>query len=301
MAMLNIAHRGGSGLRPENTLAAFAHALELGCDGAELDVHLSKDGQLVVHHDARLNHLLCRTKSGVWLDEGQDIQIADLNYEELLQYEVGVPKPQYRERFPLMKPFEGQRIPLLREVIHLVKSKSDSFILVIEIKSPVMQAATKPWHGLVDAVLELVRAEHFLERTVLCSFDWSSLLYAKAQIPQLPTWFTTHPLSWLAEGEPPVEDLRPREEYLERLRLAYHNNAPWYAGFHPRQYHGSYPSAIKAAGGSAWFLYHTDVNPLAKRQADELDLPLAAWSVNATVSADRLALLMANANDYPNE
>ena len=55
MTALNIAHRGGAGLRPENTLAAFADAMARGCDGAELDVQLSADGVVVVHHDFRLN------------------------------------------------------------------------------------------------------------------------------------------------------------------------------------------------------------------------------------------------------
>ena len=46
------AHRGGAALRPENTIAAFDHGLALGADGLELDVHLSRDGVVVVHHDA---------------------------------------------------------------------------------------------------------------------------------------------------------------------------------------------------------------------------------------------------------
>jgi glycerophosphoryl diester phosphodiesterase len=51
---LVFAHRGGSGLAPENTIAAFDTALALGADGLELDVRLSKDGVVVVHHDASL-------------------------------------------------------------------------------------------------------------------------------------------------------------------------------------------------------------------------------------------------------
>src|SRR5579864_8516667 len=50
-----IAHRGGSRLRPENTLAAFDHAMTLGVDGLECDVHLSRDGDVVVIHDATLD------------------------------------------------------------------------------------------------------------------------------------------------------------------------------------------------------------------------------------------------------
>lgn len=49
-----IAHRGASAVHPENTVAAFAGAVALGADGVELDVHVSADGALVVHHDAAL-------------------------------------------------------------------------------------------------------------------------------------------------------------------------------------------------------------------------------------------------------
>src|SRR5436305_10973097 len=52
---LAYAHRGGSALRPENTIAAFDHGLSLGADGVELDVHLSRDGVVVVHHDATVD------------------------------------------------------------------------------------------------------------------------------------------------------------------------------------------------------------------------------------------------------
>ncbi len=50
-----IAHRGASGLAPENTLPAFRAAIEAGADGIELDVHLTRDGHLAVHHDYRIS------------------------------------------------------------------------------------------------------------------------------------------------------------------------------------------------------------------------------------------------------
>ena len=52
---LVFAHRGGAALRPENTMVAFDHGLALGADGVELDVHLSRDGVVVVHHDDTLD------------------------------------------------------------------------------------------------------------------------------------------------------------------------------------------------------------------------------------------------------
>jgi glycerophosphoryl diester phosphodiesterase len=52
---LVFAHRGGSALAPENTIDAFDNGLRLGADGLELDVHLSRDGVIVVHHDRTLD------------------------------------------------------------------------------------------------------------------------------------------------------------------------------------------------------------------------------------------------------
>src|SRR5438876_10099702 len=57
---LVFAHRGGGALAPENTMDAFANGLSLGADGLELDVHLSRDGRVVVHHDATVD----RTTTG---------------------------------------------------------------------------------------------------------------------------------------------------------------------------------------------------------------------------------------------
>ena len=80
-----IAHRGASRERPENTLAAFARAVELGADGIELDVHRTADGVLVVHHD-------------YWLADGRTI--ASLPWPELGSIRVrGEPIPRLESVF----------------------------------------------------------------------------------------------------------------------------------------------------------------------------------------------------------
>src|ERR1700760_1397391 len=86
-----IAHRGGSQLMPENTLAAFADAVARGCDGAELDVQLTRDGVAVVHHDYRLMRDVAR-QGGVWLD-APGPRIKDLTLAELQQFDIGRPRP----------------------------------------------------------------------------------------------------------------------------------------------------------------------------------------------------------------
>src|SRR5580700_6314402 len=104
MKCLNVAHRGGAGLWPENTLTAFRHALALGADGAELDVQLSADGVVVVHHDFRLNPGLTR-KDGAWL-KGETPRIKDLSFTELQSYDLGRADPAsaYTRSHPALTP-----------------------------------------------------------------------------------------------------------------------------------------------------------------------------------------------------
>jgi glycerophosphoryl diester phosphodiesterase len=101
-----IAHRGASHERPENTLAAFTRAAELGADGVELDVHLTADGVLVVHHDA-VPHDAPRPEL-----ERRDI--TSLTFEELSAFRV-----------------RGEPIPTLREVIDAI---GDRLIIYCELK-----------------------------------------------------------------------------------------------------------------------------------------------------------------------
>lgn len=278
-----IAHRGGAGLRVENTLAAFEHAISLGAAGAELDVHLTRDGQVVVHHDARLNASYCRWANGDWITREEAAPFTSLTWGELQDYEVGVPKPgsKYASRFDRITPVPGQRIPLLRDVIRLAKSRSRSFKLVIEIKASWLDAGKRLWQPLVDATLQIVEDEDFFDRAIFCSFDWGALLYARERRAGLATWFTSAPLSWLGDGKPPPTDILPRASHLESIRAIYRKgDAPWFAGFDPRRFGGSYPEAIAAAGGDAWLLYYRDLAEQSQAELASLGLESAAWSVN---------------------
>ncbi len=95
MKTLSIAHRGASGQFPENTLLAFQKALKYSCDGIELDVHLSADGQLIVFHDDLV------------LFNNKKTLVSDLSYLELKT--IVLPEKQF--------------IPLLTEVLDLIDKK----------------------------------------------------------------------------------------------------------------------------------------------------------------------------------
>ena len=108
-----VAHRGFSGAAPENTLAAFRMAIEAGSDMIELDVHLSKDGKVVVIHDETQE----RTTNG----QGR---VADRPLKEIKGLDAGS---------WFSPPFAGERIPTLQEVLSLAQGKVP---VNIEIKNP---------------------------------------------------------------------------------------------------------------------------------------------------------------------
>jgi glycerophosphoryl diester phosphodiesterase len=150
------AHRGGAALRPENTIPAFDHGLSLGADGLELDVHLSRDGVVVVHHDATLE----RTTNG----RGP---LAALTADELARLDAG-----YH--------FDGFRgaaggIPTLEEVL----SRYPSAWLIIELKvnDPILARKT----------IDDVRAAGALERVAIGSFGTRVLRAARAHEPRILT------------------------------------------------------------------------------------------------------------------
>jgi glycerophosphoryl diester phosphodiesterase len=185
----NIAHRGGAGLRPENTLEAFRHAIALGCDGAELDVQLSADGVVVVHHDFRLNPAFAR-KQGFWL-EGETPRIKDLGFENLKEFDLGRADPasDYARLHPNLEPVDGARIPSLAEVAALPSPRS--FHLLVELKSSGDPASADPV-VLADAALEVMKDE--LSRTIFVGFDWRGMARIKSRAPKACCWFTTDKL-----------------------------------------------------------------------------------------------------------
>ncbi|MBT8330937.1 MAG: hypothetical protein KJP06_01290, partial [Deltaproteobacteria bacterium] len=107
-----IGHRGSAGLMPENTLAGFSRACELGVDAVELDVLVSADGEIVVYHDFRLKPDLTRKPDGLWLNSGLPPAIRDLQLADLKRYDVGRLKPgsRYSRRYPEQQSADGERI-----------------------------------------------------------------------------------------------------------------------------------------------------------------------------------------------
>jgi glycerophosphoryl diester phosphodiesterase len=301
-APLNIAHRGGAGLRPENTLAAFAHALDLGVDGFELDVHVAKDGSVVVFHDDRLKREIVRDGNGAWIEKPGPL-IKELTLAELQSYDVGrlMPASAYAKRYPDCVPCDGEHIPRLADVIFLVKRQGGNERLWIELKTNFIdRSQTASPQDMAEAVVRVLKREKFLDRAVLVGFDWPALIAAKKLAPKLACWFTTLPQSWFGDMPPPKEDAPPPKAELEALRALERNAAPWTGGYDRAKY-GSVIKAAKAGGADGWFPYHADVTADTVHEAREQGLAVGAWTVNAPGDIKRLAELGIDGlcTDYP--
>ena len=255
---LNIAHRGGAKLWPENTLFAFGEAAAAGFDGAEFDVQLSRDGQLVVFHDFHLKPELCRHGDGRWLRKSERLLIRDLTTSELRQFDVGRIKPRtlYAQRHRVRHPRDGERIPLLSEVIALVRAKNPTFRLFVELKTSGenRRLSARP-EAVAEAVVAELRQTGFLANAVLVGFDWATHIHAKAIEPRLPCWFTTK-------------------------RRAPHADRSWAAGFHPSRFNGSVAEAIARAGGDGWFAPASQATRARIEDARRIGLKIGVWTVN---------------------
>ena len=294
MSPLNIAHRGGAGLKPENTLAAFRDAVARGADGAELDVQLSRDGEVVVFHDYRLKPEICRGADGRFLARPTP-RIKDLTRAELRGYDVGRADPAsaYATAHPALAAVDGERIPTLGEVIAVAKTASKPFTLMVELKTSFVDRdlSADPL-ALADAAVAVLRAADYLDRTIFVGFDWTALLRARAIAPQTPCWFTTLAQSWFREGTPSARDDPPSEPALQMLRYwAASGTSPWAAGFDAIRHGGSILRAIKAAGGAGWFPTYTDITPQSVAEARALGLKVGAWTVDDPATMRRLIAL----------
>lgn len=155
---LNFAHRGASRKAPANTLAAFRLAAELGADGIELDVHLSKDGEAVVIHD----FVVDATTDG----HGA---VREKTLAELKDLDAG----------SWFDPaFVGQRIPTLQEVIDAVGHR---LLLNIELKTKSLRG-----EGLAVEVVRIIEDNNLSERVVVSSFNPLVVWQIKRLNPWIP-------------------------------------------------------------------------------------------------------------------
>ena len=279
-------HRGARGLRPENTLPAFAHALSLGVTTLELDTGVTRDGVVVVSHDPALNPDITRGPGEKWLEQTGPA-IWSLTYDELQRYEVGAIKAgsAYAKRFPSQQPVAGTRIPRLAELFALVrKAGNEAVRFNIETKiSPLAPGQTAGPDDFARKLIAAVRAGGMEKRVAIQSFDWRTLKIVQQEAPEIPTVYLT-----------------AQQGFMDNI-LADKPDSPWTAGLHVSSFGGSVPRMVKAAGGAVWSPYYGEVNRENVKEAQSLGLKVVVWTVNEPADMRRMIELGVDGiiSDYP--
>ena len=143
--ILIIGHKGASSIAPENTLKAFQKAIELKADYVEFDIHITKDGKIVIIHDF-----------DTFNATGVKGLIEDMTLDQIKSLDAG----------------EGEKIPTIRELISIVRKKIG---LQIEIKSI----------DLLDKLIHILREENLISTSIVSSFILNELLKLKLLEPSL--------------------------------------------------------------------------------------------------------------------
>lgn len=165
-----IAHRGASAHAPENTLPAIRLAIQLGADALEIDVRQTRDGRIVLMHDATVD----RTTNGSG-------EVGDMTFAAIRTLDAGV---------WFGKEFGGEPVPTLEEVIELLDS---STLLVVEVKGNFTI-----YPGIERRVVDIVTEAGIGHRTILKSFDRNAIEMFSELAPDIPRLFVyTVRIPWL--------------------------------------------------------------------------------------------------------
>ena len=183
-------HRGTRGLMPENTLAAFNRAIEIGVNTLETDLAVTKDGVLVISHDPFLNPDVVRGPDGRWLGgQGPADPLADVRRAK--RYDIGRldPASKYATQFPQQQSVDGQRFPTLGRGDCALRRPRRSPCGSTSRPRSRRPAPTRPSTPATFArlVVEAIRSARMTSRTTIQSFDWRTLVEAKRLAPEIET------------------------------------------------------------------------------------------------------------------
>lgn len=258
-------HRGARGIMPENTIPAMIKALDLGVTTLELDLAVTKDGEIIVSHEPWMNPSICIDPDGNELDNNdRSHNIYQMTYAEVLKYDCG---SKFHNGFPQQVKFHATK-PRLVDLIETVEKYVEDFDLPtpyynIEIKS--MQEGDEVYHPtpekFSDMVIELLMVKLSPERFNIQSFDFRVLQYLHKIYPTIT-------LAMLVDNA---------EKWEEQINVL---------GFQPQIYSPFFPA-------------------LTKEIVDDLHskgLKVIPWTVNSSEQMENLVHMGVDGiiTDYPN-
>ena len=257
-------HRGARGLFPENSLIAIKAGIEAGCDAIEVDLCVTRDNQLVIHHNPKLSPHLVRDANTQWITGSPRIRQQTL--QQLKTYDIGRinPECEYAARFPKQQAVDGTRIPALAEFVALVKACNSPIIYNLELKNTADPKTMPAVSDYVDLVIQAIKKHAIVERVFLQSFDLQLVTAMKSRLPELKVGWITKPESGMSTA---------------KIR-----------------------ASIIASGATVWSSNHRGLDADDVRSAHDLGLEVYVWTVNAEPDMQRVVDLGVDAitTDYPN-
>nr|BBH91139.1 glycerophosphoryl diester phosphodiesterase [Thermosporothrix sp. COM3] len=187
-----VAHRGGADLAPENTLAAFRKALTFAADAVEVDVQVSRDGQLVIFHDNTVDRLTDATGN-----------ILDLDFAFLRSLNVAAHFPGWPT---------AEQMPTLREVLDVIKGRAEIYV---ELKTSKRDGILGRYPHIMELVLADLYTTDMLKETLIISFDWQMLAEIKRLEPAIATGMLTSDNTWKLATEQDLTALLAKVETLK--------------------------------------------------------------------------------------
>ncbi|MFN0024343.1 MAG: glycerophosphodiester phosphodiesterase family protein [Parvularculaceae bacterium] len=269
-----VAHRGnGFGARA-NTLAGVREVVACGQTGLEVDVHLTADGAVVVHHDHYLEHAFTR-RADTHAPAAETAAIERLDLATLRAHEI------VETTDAAGTPRTWAPVPLLSEALAMWKQAQPGRRMFVELKtSPEYEETRTDPEALAGAVVNLIEEHGMTVQTVLLAFDWRGLEHARSLNPVIARYHLTFPM---LEALPPLP-ARVRD-MLNRTRR---DKSLWAGSHDPDKLGCTIAAAVAQAGGAGWSAYHEDWTEVAVAEAHARGLGVSAWTVNDAQQMARL-------------
>jgi len=279
------AHRGARAFAPENTLTGYKTALRIGADWLDMDVVLTKEGEVLLSHDLVLNPDITRDARGRFLAQSREAlakrspteraeyerkyAVKGLTLPELGQFDVGRLNPDsaYARFFPEQVPVDGTRMPTLREVVRFGEHTAHQKIRYqIEMKTDPLHSDYSPSPEVfAAAVYRVIKEERILDRVEVHAFDFRCLY----ELQRLDKHVKTAYLTSRDNEKDGAESFYSPDPQVAGL---------WTGGRLVKDHGNSIPGMVKALGGMAWDPEDAELTKEALDEAHRLGLKVVVWS-----------------------
>ncbi len=261
------AHRGARSYAPENTIPGYTTGLSIGTHWVDMDIVMSKDGEVIVSHDIRLNPDIVRGIDGKFITERKLVK--SLLLDEVKKYDVGRmdTASAYSKFFPAQIGMDGVHMPTLREVIHYVNGKTNKKVgFQIEFKTdPEHNDWTYTPAEFASALYRILKEEDIVPICEIQSFDWRCLYELQNLDHNVKTAYLTE---WDNEPGTPNSFFDP-----DPVKAGL-----WTGGVLVKDHKNSIPQMVKDMGGTCWEPEDVELTKSALDEAHKLGLKVVVWT-----------------------